>query len=449
MLSSPAFRSAAAEPLADPVLCDPVTGIVSDCFEIPIEPTDPRVFCFAAESTNVARYGTGLVKSSKWGCGVGFTRAWAAGAAVGEAVERYAAGVYDPADLPFCAYDDLDEEAVAPERFALFSPRQYREYADRAPMQGHYAPFTRATVTGWARGTSLVTGRPVWVPAPFVFLPYRYRKGEAFIIDSISSGCACSRDPDDAALKAICEAIERDHIIISWINRLTLPRVRLDGDDALGQVFRERFDSPGLRFELVDATLDLGIPTFIAFAIHERTGVLVGSATRPNATAAAVKALLEAAQGMVAWKGELFFGPPERFRADFSDVVDFNQHSKVYMLPGMRKHVEFMWGGDGSRPVSHTADASDGGPARDLAACVDRLNARGLEVITVDITPDDVREAGLHVVRAVIPGIHVMNARHDSPLLGGERLYQAPVRAGLRSRPLREEEMNTFLHPFP
>lgn len=449
MLSSPALKAANAEPLADPAVCDPVTGIVANCFEIPIEPTDPRIFCFAAESTNVVRYGTGLVKSSKWGCGVGFTRAWAAGAAVGEAVERYAAGVYDAAELPFCAYDDLQEEAVAPERFALYSPRQYEEYAGREIMHGYYTPFTRQTVTRWVRGESLTSGRPIWVPAPMVYLPYRYRQGEAYIVDSISSGCACSRDPQDAALKALCEVVERDHIIVAWLNRLTLPRVRFDGDDALGELFRNRFESPGLRYELVDATLDLGMPTFIAFAIHERTGVLVGSATRPSPMEAAVKAMLEAAQGMVAWKRELFFGPPERFQDDFSDVVDFNQHSKVYMLPGMRKHVEFMWEDNEPRLLSSIPDCSTGSAERDLRAAVEQLNVRGLEVITVDITPDDVREAGLHVVRVVVPGIQVMNARHDSPLLGGERLYEVPVHMGLRDRPLREDELNTFLHPYP
>ncbi|HEX8451668.1 MAG TPA: YcaO-like family protein [Longimicrobium sp.] len=449
MLSLPALRSSNAEPLADSVVCDPVTGIVSNCFELPIEPTDPRIFCFVAESTNVARYRTGLVKSSKWGCGVGFTRAWAVGAAVGEAVERYAAAVYDHREHRYCSYNELQDEAVAPEEFALYTPRQYEEYAGRELGQGFYAPFNRDTVTSWVRGHNLTTGRDTLVPGPFVFLPYRFRPGEDYIVDSISSGCACSRSRDDATLKALFEVLERDQIIIAWNNRLSLPRVRFDGDDELGAIFRERFDSPGLRFEMVNATLDLGIPTFVSFAIHEPTGVLVGSATRLNPLEGAIKALLESAQGIVGWKRELFDGPPERFRDDHTDVIDFNQHSKVYMLPGMRKHMEFLWGDNEPVPVSSIENVATGDPARDLAICVERLKARGLEVITVDLTPSDVREAGLHVMRVVVPGIQVMNSRHDSPLLGGKRLYDVPVHMGLRDTPLREDELNTFLHPYP
>ncbi|HKP74277.1 MAG TPA: YcaO-like family protein [Longimicrobiaceae bacterium] len=449
MLSQPALRSANAEPLADGLVCDPTTGIVSNCFELPIEPTDPRIFCFVAESTNVNRYRTGLVKSSKWGCGVGFTRAWAVGAAVGEAVERYAAAVYDARSLPFCSFDELTEEAVAPERFALYSARQYEEYAGRELGSGFYVPFTRGTVTSWVRGRNQTTGRPILVPAPFVYLPYRYRPGEDYVVDSISSGCACSRSWHDAALKALCEVLERDQIIIAWCNRLSLPRVRFDGDDALGDVFRERFDSPGLRFEMVNATLDLGIPTFVSFVVHEPTGVLVGSATRLDPLEGAVKAMLESAQGIVGWKRELFEGPPERFADDFSDVIDFNQHSKVYMLPGMRKHLEFLWGGGERVALSSIPNRATGDPAGDLRTCVELLAARGLEVITVDLTPEDVREAGLHVVRVVVPEIQVMNSRHDSPLLGGRRLYQVPVTLGLRDRPLAEDELNTFLHPYP
>ncbi|HEX5726107.1 MAG TPA: YcaO-like family protein [Longimicrobiaceae bacterium] len=449
MLSQPAIRSSNAEPLADWAVCDPVTGIVSNTFELPIEPTDPRIFCFVAESTNVARYRTGLVKSSKWGCGVGLTRPWALGAAIGESVERYCAAVYDHTALPFCSYNQLEEEATPPELFALYSPRQYEEYASRELGHGFYAPFTRDTVTSWVRGQSLTDGRQKLVPAPFVYLPYRYRPGEAYIVDSISSGCACSRNRDDATLKALFEVLERDQIIIAWHNRITLPRVRFDGDDALGELFRERFDSPGLRFEMVNATLDLPIPTFVAFVIHEPTGVLVGSATRLNPYDGAVKALLEASQGIVGWKRELFEGPPERFKDDHSDVIDFNQHSKVYMLPGMRKHLEFLWGDNEPIPVGDIPNLATGDPTRDLRTCVEALAERGLEVIAVELTSDDVREAGLHVMRVVIPQIQVMNARHDSPLLGGRRLYEVPVRLGLRDEPLREEELNTFLHPYP
>jgi ribosomal protein S12 methylthiotransferase accessory factor len=452
MLSQAALKPSNPEPLADPAVCDPVTGIIQKCFELPTEPEDPRVFCFVTESADIARFRTGLVKSSRFGCGVGLTRAWAAGAAIGEAVERYSAAVYDHTRVRFASFAELDEEAVPPESFALYSPGQYAAFqaAGRTAEQGGYEPFTRDTQTGWVRGLNLTTGRPVLVPAPFVYLPYRYRPGEPYIVDSISSGCAAGRSRADATLKALYEVVERDAISIAWYNRLSLPRIELEGDDALGRLFRERFACPQFRYTLVDSTLDLPIPTFIGFLTYEPTGTLCASATRLSPLEAATKTLLEAAQGVLAWKRELLYGPPERFQPDFSDVVDFNQHSKVYMRPGMRRHLEFLWGsGDPPLPLDRLPNRASGDPEADLRTSVRLLAGRGLEVIAVDITSEDVLQAGYHVVRVVIPGVQVLNARHDSPLLGGRRLYDVPVEIGRRERPLREDELNLFLHPYP
>jgi ribosomal protein S12 methylthiotransferase accessory factor len=268
-------------------------------------------------------------------------------------------------------------------------------------------------------------------------------------VDSISTGTACARSRDEATLKAIWEAVERDAVSIAWFNSLVMPRIDLDGDDEIGRLNRERFSIPGSRYVMVDVTLDIPIPTFVGFLIDERGGTIISSATRLSPRAAAEKTLVEASQGRVAWKREVVTGPPERFAEDFHDVINFPEHSKVYMLREMRPHIEAFWSSPEVVRVDDLPDRSTGNVAEDLRITVELLRGAGLETIAVDVTTDDVREAGYWVVRAVIPGLQAINSRHDAPQFGGTRMYDVPFKMGYRDRPTREDELNQFIHPFP
>src|SRR5258708_7808611 len=117
--------------------------------------------------------------------GAGLTRGEAAAAAVGEAIERYSA-TYVPHDRIIVASAwDLGEEAVAPERFALFSGRQHGESGFP------FRRFTAHTRVPWVAGYSLSTGRPAWLPAELVFLGDPVKSGGERIGYATSSGMAC------------------------------------------------------------------------------------------------------------------------------------------------------------------------------------------------------------------------------------------------------------------
>ena len=55
-------------------------------------------------------------------------------------------------------------------------------------------------------------------------------------------------------------------------------------------------------------------------------------------------------------------------------------------------------------------------------------------------------EKGFVTVKILVPGLHPLWAGEDVPL-GGNRLYQVPVRLGHPAR--RRDQMNLFPHPFP
>src|SRR5262249_10854650 len=72
----------------------------------------------------------------------------------------------------------------------------------------------------------------------------------------------------------------------------------------------------------------------------------------------------------------------------------------------------------------------------DICSCARALEERGLEVFLLDQTRPD---AGLHVVRVIVPGL-----RHFWARFAPGRLYDVPVKLGWLPRPLAEDELNPF-----
>ena len=81
-----------------------------------------------------------------------------------------------------------------------------------------------------------------------------------------------------------------------------------------------------------------------------------------------------------------------------------------------------------------------------LCSYVEKIVRHGLRALAVDLTTPDVRSAGLHVARIVVPGLYG-NAPPAFPLFGGERLYNEPYRLGLVPWPLQENDL--IRRPLP
>jgi oxazoline/thiazoline synthase len=73
-----------------------------------------------------------------------------------------------------------------------------------------------------------------------------------------------------------------------------------------------------------------------------------------------------------------------------------------------------------------------------VTRCVRTAKRKGLDFLVLDQTRPDI---GVPVVRVIVPGL-----RHFYRRFAPGRLYDVPVKLGLRDRPLAEDELNPF-HP--
>jgi ribosomal protein S12 methylthiotransferase accessory factor len=418
----------------------PETGIVHALEECLASSAEPRLFRVACD----VRGGDALVGTTLAHCtgigGAGRTRAEAAAAAVGEALERYAAS-YVPRDrLVVASARELGERAVAPERFALFSDVQY------AKRGFPFRRFDADTRLAWTEATSLPGGEPAWVPAELVYLGDA-RVGNRPIGYATSSGAACAPTHRESLERGLCELLERDAFMIVWSGRLSLPLLDWHADPELAELDRVYFAATGLAYTAVDLSSFHALPSVLGVVRAPRgtPGALgVGAGTAASVGRAWFKALSEAFAARAAG-AKLQLLPHHAYGASGEGVGSFEDHIRYYADERRAQAASFLDASDERTRVSDVPTLV----GDHLAALCRRVAAAGSSAYAVDVTSPDVADLGLVVTKVVAPELCGLDVAHGARFLGGRRLYQAAVAQGLAERTLDEADVNPHPHPFP
>ena len=424
-------------------LVDPVTGPITSLEVHEPVPFEPRI-----------RHGVAALVDEGWQraghavlhCGGGsLDRRTAEAAALGEALERASAVLPPARGFVVAPYRELGDDAVDPGAWELFDP------GTRADPLFPYHPPSPSDPISWAWGWSLSRRRPALVPAARVFVPFESALPGDAPDYPLLSGFAAGGSLEEATLAALLEVIERDAFMVAWANRLPLRGVALrPGDREDAGAYAALFDQAGLEARCGLVELDLGAPTAVAMVRSLRPGdpaLVVAAAADVDPARACRRALNELSANRLNVLHELAASGGRTPPATPDEVRDETAHGLLYARADMLGAVGHWW----ERP--HTAPLPGPPPSASpwaaVTALVDAIGDAGLEVLVVDLTAPEVRELGIWTVKVLVPGAYPMNFDSRWPHLGGARMTQAPVRAGVRERPLALDELNRVPHPFP
>lgn len=343
-----------------------LVGLVREIDFLAIPGLDPAVETIFASAIgcDVGAFGRPGGVGAGTGCG---TAIQAERAAIGETLERYAAGII-PAGLVVATIGELD---------APHLPADMHAFA--------HQPVGTQDALRWVRGHRLVDGTPCWVPAAMVYFPYVCGDTEPRRSTGSSQGLAAGPDLAQAAIHATCEVIERDTFMRAW--RFDGARLRL----------RNPYPArPDLQFALVPNRF--GLPVVTAFSEAAEVPYCIAGIAGRGSVADAVEAAAREVIG-----GRVFFGR----RVDGGDraIEARYRHATDPALGAARAR----WL---ARPF---AEISTDRLSWDL------FRTRVPDAVLVDITPSDVRLLGLVVVRVCVPGCHTFEPCADVPFLGGDR----------------------------
>ncbi|MEO0732694.1 MAG: YcaO-like family protein [Bacteroidota bacterium] len=420
-------------------MVSPETGILSHLMRMSRLNEDPRLVSYGIWPGNTEPLGGEKFGGRSSGCG------WEDNDAllgtVGETLERYSSAFYNLGEALHCSYDELPDGglSVSPEAYALFHPEQY------ADKRFHIKPFTRDLKRYWFKALDLTTGQNSYVPGEFIYLPFT--PYEEWITLSTSTGLAAHTSMSKCLLTALYESIERDSFVITWLQGLTPPKIKIDAD------IRGYLDEhvPGdYEWHFIDITYDTGIPSVFGICIGEAEFgpfVAVGCSTRPTLGEAIRKAVKEISQGIPYFRFLLGEKKDWTPTDDFFRIQNFEQHSIFYTKrpdlwhvfdryrePAATKKIDFY----------ATTGRSDQEEVRHVLR---GIKEAGCNVFFRDTTTPDVRQSGFYTARAFVPQFVQLAGAYPFYYNGAPRLYEVPAKMGY---PVREyADLVKYPHPFP
>lgn len=406
------------------------------------DPSEPgRPFVIQAELAN-HNY---LAKehADQFSCsGKGFSVERAVEGALGEAVERYSASFWWNEEIRRSRRAELPGRSIDPRDLVLYDPSQYADLP--------YAPYLETSTLGWVEARSLTAKAPVWIPALSVFLTYP-TSAEEHLAPSTSNGLAAGATLANAILAGAFEVIERDAVMIGWLNQICLdrwdPATHPDSEiRELVEAYRRRGVEVGLFRMATDVS---GVSVFLAVARSPDNlpAAVVGLGAHFDAGTAAGKAVSEIAQVRPALRRKLRREETkarlEELRREPGLVTTLHDHDLLYAHPESLNRVDFLF----SRTISGR-DWPDHTYTRGLADLVTMLANAGHDLIYYALCVPELERLNLYVARVIIPHFQPIDFGWKERRLGGRRLFELPVALGLLPHANAIPTLNPDPHPI-
>jgi len=431
-------------------LVDDRTGLISRVDSIALTSRDPLLHLVYAEPCDTTSM-AGLAAANA-GAAASPDPRRAFVRACGESIERYCAAFFDFEAMHLATEAELAERGQAFEPIGAFYPFADWQYEqDAFPFERgggrpqRWVEATRWSGDGEAAAPSGAADEVVLVPASAVYVPYLFdRDVEPFTHMPISTGLAAGPTRERAIAKGVFEILERDAFMVSWHARLggdVIDPASCAGrdplvDEMLAYAGREsRWLLNGLR-------TDVEVPIVSAALVDDTdppmTSFGISAHTDPS------RALLLAMEEAMLTRVLLNRSPQTLTPwTDFDTINDLRAHMIAHAsTPSLRGALSFL--DDGSALSFDQYAATFRGPTTPLP---EALASAGFEALWVDVTTPDVAEAGLHVVRSLIPRMQPLDNDHAHRYLGGRRVADVARRFG---RELRgSADYHAAPHPFP
>jgi ribosomal protein S12 methylthiotransferase accessory factor len=362
---------------------------------------------------------------SIYGFGTGTSKDTAIERAVMEGVERYAQFqpyISAPNQNSDCSpvtvidsYASLKENAILPTACGLYSNAQYV-----APGFS-CVPFSEQMPIEWIEVYEALTNTRKLVPIEFIY-PRAYINRNPIVIET-SSGTAAHFNKDVATLLAICEVIERDSLMLFWYRQP--PTATIPIETIPVPTLREDLRSiQALGFVVTVCCLkyDLQVPCFLVIAIKGNS-FIYGLGCHPNWFCALSHAVVELSQSLFSQRRT----PPREVKYQFLPHVKTpEEHYALYNQGPLHHVLRQMFA-----QVLYSQKPEDVNMAFDeyasekeyLNRLLETLNTLGYRSYICNITPKNLADCGIYVVRALIPGLIPIHFGYDRLRIGCRRLW--------------------------
>ncbi len=403
----------------------------------PEEPCPPHLW-----TATLAHYDfRGAPHSERLNAGKGRTEAEAKLSALGEAIERYSAYHWDPRRVRIGL---ATTGAIAPADCVLYSPKQY---ADGMP----YPRWSPEIEISWIEGVDLASNTPVDVPAALTYLVSPTPRREDHVTAITSNGLAAGADLTHAVIGGLQELIERDALMITWLNRLPATLIRTPERGCMAASIIRHYARYGVIVQLLLLATDQAPKVVMAIANNpdpRDAARVIGMGCDLAPAVAVDKAVFELCQARPSMAARMRTANPSGRLTQYEDVRDLDDHPLFHAMPEHAAEFDFLFASGAALSLDDLPVQPQRTPDQVLRHIVDGAVQTGIRPAYADITSTEIVPLGPRAVRCFAPGLQPIHFGHGEARLGARRLFDAPVAWGLRDVPLEETDLNPCPHPM-
>jgi ribosomal protein S12 methylthiotransferase accessory factor len=433
-------------------------GIINGIKKISRHSDEPFLYKYLAESARTYG-GNADTLRAYWGGADFLSEKRSLWKVIGESVERY----------PWYYHDFFSSDLL---RTSLRDITRKNKYAITLPLAGFsdyqrktfsVLSFDRNTIFGWSKAESLVRNQTILCPTQLLSAHYfnqnvstpKYpQKNEPMLRWAVTTGLAAGTSMTAAILGGILEIIERDAFMITYLNKLSPPKIDLAylaSDDDVNKILKS-FERYNLEVHLLRLPTDFDIFVSLAIII-DRSGLgpalNVGMSADFDSKTSILDSLAECLSVRLALKG--------RWQRDI-DMNDINREERViyWSKPENLSKLDFLFQGETIRVdlargrniflvPKENKQGLDEINDRKLKKLIDSFKKLGYELIYRDITSLEIKKLGYYCACVVSPDMQPLHLSESIPYFGGKRLQEVPKKFGYQAA----EVLNDEPHPFP
>ncbi len=382
---------------------------------------------------------------------------------LGESVERISgafAFLKEELEIYAGSYSSLQkigQNAIAPEALPLFADEQY------ASPDFFFQPFTRDSEFNWVKGRRLISQEDIWIPLQLVLFFYIPSIEESRIGYSSSPGMASHIDEALAIIAGVLELVERDALMLSWYANIPLRRVEVDKPLSAKKANRVLEHIRSLPGDVNFRLHDVGFPKMLCISgtqlvpYYKKFAYQAGAAAALDGEEAFVQALLEYGQSEMQLKSAMltpqrqlikgvqaiFDAPPDK---PLAEIRTFLETVGYYGYAENADRIETFFSSDDTVALTELPKVKFKHSEEQLGYLKGILQEYNIDPIVIDCTHKQMSQ--VKVVKVFIPELlqpHIS----AYPYLGHPRIYELPMKMGLRDKPLTFEEIKPGPVPFP
>lgn len=381
---------------------------------------------------------------------------------LGESIERIS-GVFaffkEELEVYAGSYSSLQkagQNAIAPEELPLFADEQY------AAPNFFFQPFTPDTEFGWVKGHRLISQEDIWIPLQLMLFFSISSVKEPRIGYSSSSGMASHIDEALAIIAGVTELVERDALMLSWYADIPLRRVEVDRPLSSKKANKSLEHIKSLSGDVSFWLHDVGFPEFPSISAtqlvpyYKKFAYHTGSAAGLDGEETFFQALLEYGQSEMQLKCamlspqwqlmrsiEAIFGaPPDK---PVSEIRTFLETIGYYGHAEHAGRLKDFFCSDDVVLLSELPQTKFKHSEEQLEYLKEVLHKYDIDPIIIDCTHRQMKH--MKVVKVFIPEL-VQHHTSAYPYLGHPRIYELPMKMGMRDKPLTFKELRQGPVPF-